>query len=111
MEPFETWPSEAFWGIHHLVGLTSFMQGAITQALRDAAEALLKEIDEHKKSNGRTARKQYERDSQRAIEVLKNVQLFHLNSSDTEVQKPRVVPVAARIRRRGTVVCVWGLLR
>ena len=55
------------------------MQWAITQALRNAAVALQEEIAAHKGSAKTTISKQYERDSERAIEVLKRVQLFRLN--------------------------------
>ena len=43
MDPFQSWPAEESWGIYQLVDFRRDMQSAITQALRDAAEALLQE--------------------------------------------------------------------
>ena len=83
MDPFQSWPAEESWGIYQLVNFKRDMQSAITQVLRDAAEGLLQEIADHKFKSKTTTRKQYERDSQRAIEVLKHVQLFRLNCSDS----------------------------
>ena len=79
MDPFQSWPAKESWGIHQLVDFTRDMQLAITQALRDGADALLQEIAVHKCNARTTVSKQYERDSERAIEVLKHVQLFRLN--------------------------------
>ena len=79
LAPFQFWPPGESWGIHWLVVFSHDMQWAITQALRNAAVALQEEIAAHKGSAKTTISKQYERDSERAIEVLKHVQLFRLN--------------------------------
>ena len=82
MDPFQSWPAEESWGVYQLVNFDPDMQTAITQALRNAAESLLQEIVNHKFKSKTTTRKPYERDSQRALEVLKHIQLFRLNCSD-----------------------------
>ena len=79
--PFQSWPPNAFWGIHHLCALSDDMHWAITEALRTAAFALQNEIATHKSITKGTNSKNYERDSERANECLKHVQLFRLNSS------------------------------
>ena len=88
-DPFRFWPPRAFWGIDRLVDLRSDMQHAITEALRNAAVALQGEITRHKDITGLTRSKNYERDSERAIETLKNLQLYQLNNS-TEVTARRL---------------------
>ena len=57
------------------------MHCVITEALRTAAFALQNEIATHKSITKGTNSKNYERDSERANECLKHVQLFRLNSS------------------------------
>ena len=79
--PFQSWPPNAFWGIHHLSALSDNMHWAITEALRTAAFALQNEITTHKSKTKGANNKDYERDSERANECLKHVQLFRLNSS------------------------------
>ena len=95
--------------VYHFLGdealwWPSLLQEAITQALRNAAVALQKEIAAHKNYKRTTTSKHYERDSKRAVKTLKHLHLYQLyKQSKLDGKALRHLFVAARVRLHGAM--------